>query len=377
VLARRASHPTHEVWFASTSGLDLDRPAKYVTQVSMSTPKLSVVIATWNRLQLLSELLDALNVQTIAATDFEVVVVDDGSKVPVAHALAQRHDLFALRVLTQKNSGAAAARHAGVLEARAPIVVITDDDMLVPHEFLAEHLKAHDAGFTLVLGQIDNEPGIASKPLFERFHAEQLARFVERYSREPTAVRGVMVCTGNVSFRRDDYLRVGGFDRSLDRSEDRELGVRLQKAGARLFFAKDARTINRSDHADLEVWMTRNFRYGVYDSRIHHKHPDVVDADPWHFLFLVNPVSRALLLLSASAPTVGKRLSRAAYTVATKLDAQRDLHPVLGRAAVAGATLSYGLEYFRGVREEAGSLPKTWLDLAKHTVVHLKRRVTS
>jgi len=343
----------------------------------MSTPRLSVVIATWNRLQLLGELLDALNGSTIPGADFEVVVVDDGSKVPVAPELAKRHDAFALRVLTQANAGAASARHAGVLEAKAPIVVITDDDMLVPAEFLAEHLKAHDAGYTLVLGHIDTEPGITNKPLFERFHAEQLGRFVARYSKEPTGVRGVMVCTGNVSFRRDDYLRVGGFDRSLDRSEDRELGVRLEKAGARLFFAKDARTINRSDHADLDVWMLRNFRYGIYDSRIHHKHPEVVDADPWHFFFLVNPVSRALLLVSASAPSVGKTLSRAAYAVAEQLDARRELHPVLGRAAVAGATLSYGLEYFRGVREEAGSLPKTWRDLARHTAAHLKRKVMS
>lgn len=343
----------------------------------MSTPRLSVVIATWNRLQLLGELLDALNRQTLPAADFEVLVVDDGSKVPVAPELAKRHDAFSLRVLTQQNAGAAAARHAGVLEAKGAIVVITDDDMLVPPEFLAEHLKAHDAGYTLVLGHIDNEPGLANKPLFERFHAEQLARFVARYSKEPTGVRGVMVCTGNVSFRRDDYLRVGGFDRSLDRSEDRELGVRLQKAGAKLFFAKDARTINRSDHADLDVWMTRNFRYGIYDSRIHVKHPEVVDADPWHFFFLVNPVSRALLLVSASAPTVGKTLSRAAYAVAERLDGQKTLHPLLGRAAVAGATLSYGLDYFRGVREEAGSLPKAWLDLARHTVAHVKRKVTS
>lgn len=341
---------------------------------AVKTPRLSVVIATWNRLQLLGELLDALGQQTLPADDFEVVVVDDGSKVPVAPELAKRKDRFALRVFTQANAGAAAARHAGVLEAKAPIIVITDDDMLVPPEFLSEHLKAHDAGYTLVLGHIDNEPGLDDKPLFERFHAEQLARFVARYSREPTAVRGVMVCTGNVSFRRDDYLKVGGFDRSLDRSEDRELGVRLQKAGARLYFAKDARTINRSDHVDLNLWMTRNFRYGIYDSRIHQKHPDRLDADPWHFLFLVNPASRALLLLSASAPTVGKVLSRAAYSVAEKLDERRQLHPLLGKVAIAGATLSYGLEYFRGVREEAGSLPKTWLDFARHAVAQARRK---
>jgi glycosyltransferase involved in cell wall biosynthesis len=341
----------------------------------VKTPRLSVVIATWNRLQLLAELLDALNQQTLPPGDFEVIVVDDGSKVPVAPTLATRADRYPLRVFTQQNAGAGAARHAGVLEARAPIVVITDDDMLVPPTFLAEHLKAHDAGYTLVLGHIDHElTDLEHKPLFERFHADQLRRFVEHYSREPTAVRGVMVCTGNVSFRRADYLAVGGFDRTLSRSEDRELGVRLQKAGARLYFARDARTINRSDLSDVTVWMTRNFRYGIDDSRIHHKHPDRLDADPWHFWFMVNPVSRALLLVSASAPSMGHALSRAAYAVAERIDERRALHPALGRVALAGATLSYGLEYFRGVREEAGSLPRAWLDFAKHALANRRQK---
>lgn len=334
----------------------------------------SVVVSTFNRLSLLQELLDALGRQTLAPGRFEVIVVDDGSKVPVAPVLAQRTDPYALRVITQKNGGAAAARDAGIRQAKHEIVVITDDDMLVPPEFLQKHLEHHEAGNTLVLGHIAYDQSLEDKPLFERFHADQLAHFVARYSEHPTAVRGVMVCTGNVSFRRADYEAVGGFDRSLDRSEDREFGVRLQKAGAKLFFAKDAVTTNRSDHTDLSVWRRRNFLYGVYDSRISKKHPELLDADPWHFLFLVNPVSRGLLMLSASAPRVGERLAGAAYRVAEAVDAGRTVHPLFARVALAGATLSYGLDYFRGVREEAGSLPKAALGLASHARKYFARR---
>lgn len=328
--------------------------------------KVSIVISTFNRLPLLQELLDALDQQTLGAERFEVVVVDDGSREPVAPALAQRRDPYGLTVLTQVNSGAAAARHAGIMKATGEVVVITDDDMLVPPEFLAEHLAAHEAGHTLVLGHIAADPTLGDKPLFERFHAEQLARFVARYRQQPTAVRGVMVCTGNVSFRRADYLAVGGFDRSLSRSEDRELGVRLQKAGAKLYFAEKARTTNRSDHTDLSVWMRRNYNYGVFDSRIHHKHPERLDADPWHFLFLVNPVSRGLLLAAVAAPDLGKLLSRAAYRTAETIDRARTVHPAFERVAIAGATLTYGLEYFRGVREEAGSLGNALKQLGSH-----------
>lgn len=329
--------------------------------------RVSVVISTFNRLPLLQELLGALGQQTLGADRFEVVVVDDGSRQPVAPALALRHDPYPLTVLTQANAGAAAARHAGIMKATGEVVIITDDDMLVPPEFLAEHVAAHDAGHTLVLGHIAADQTLDEKPLFERFHAEQLAKFVAHHKEQPTTVRGVMVCTGNVSFRRADYLAVGGFDQSLGRSEDRDLGVRLQQAGAKLYFAEKARTTNRSDHTDLSVWMRRNYNYGVYDSRIHHKHPDRLDADPWHFLFLVNPVSRGLLLTAVASPPVGKLLSRAAYKAAETVDRARAFHPAFERVAIAGATLTYGLEYFRGVREEAGSLGKALGDLGSHT----------
>ncbi len=338
------------------------------------TPRVSVVISTFNRLDLLQELLAALKVQTFKK--FEVIVVDDGSSVPVAPVLEKLAKKlgYPLTIVTQPNGGAAAARNAGILKARGEIVVVTDDDMLVQEGFLAEHVKAHDAGFTLVLGHIAYDESLGDKPLFERFHAQQLARFVERYTQHPADVRGVMVCTGNVSFRRAEYLAVGGFDKSLDRSEDRELGVRLQKAGAKLVFAPLARTTNRSDHTDLNVWRRRNFQYGIYDSRIHAKHPELIDADPWHFLFLVNPVSRGLLLLSAAAPTVGGAMSRAAYEVADALDKRRGLSPVLEKAALAGATLSYGLDYFRGVREEAGSMRNAASGLVRHAVTVFKSR---
>ncbi len=338
-------------------------------------PRVSIVISTFNRLELLQELLGALAAQSFK--DFEAIVVDDGSRVPVEPIIAGAKRPYPLTIVTQTNAGAAAARHAGIAKARGEIIVITDDDMLVPPEFLAEHVKAHDAGFTLVLGHIAPDESLHDKPLFERFHAQQLARFVARYTEHPTEVRGVMVCTGNVSFRRAAYLAVGGFDKALDRSEDRELGVRMQKAGAKLTFAPAARTTNRSDHTDLSVWRRRNFLYGVYDSRIYQKHPDLSDADPWHFMFLVNPVSRALLLLSAAAPTVGQALSRAAYEVAEQLDHRRSLHPALEQAAIAGATLSYGLDYFRGVRKEAGSVTNAAGAFLKAARSRLARRKQS
>jgi glycosyltransferase involved in cell wall biosynthesis len=315
----------------------------------------NVVVATYNRRALLLEVLRGLARQTLAPDQFAVIVVDDGSEPPVRPEL-ERLDLpYELTILEQANQGAAAARHRGIIRARGDVIVVVDDDMGVPPDFLAEHLAAHARGATLVLGRIQDEgEAMARKPIFERMHAALLRRQWEAFRQGRERPRGAHTCTGNVSFRLRDYLAVGGFDLGLARSEDSELGVRLERAGAQIAFADAARTIHRSDVADLEVWMRRNFLYGGCDLRIARKHPDTESADPWRFFFLIHPLSRVLVAATLVAPSVGARLSRMAIRAAMALDAAG-----AERAALAGATVSYGLEYFRGVRHEAGSLRAT------------------
>lgn len=314
-------------------------------------PELSVVLAAYNRPDALRLLLQDLSLQQLAPERFEVVVVDDGSRHPVQEALGELHTPYALKLVRQNNAGAAAARDRGVRLARAPIVVITDDDMRVGKDFLRRHLEAHAKGATVVLGHIASSDNLAKMPVFERFHAAQLERFVRGVREGRILVHGVHACTGNLSFRREDYIALGGFDAALKRSEDRELGVRLEKSGATLAFAADAITRHESDHTDLSVWLRRCFNYGVYDRKIAAKHPDVEMADPWRFFFLVSPVSRPLLLAAVALPGPMQHATTFAVRAAEKLDAHGQQ-----RLAVAATTLAYGLEYFRGMRTEAGSL---------------------
>jgi GT2 family glycosyltransferase len=312
---------------------------------------LSVVVATHNRGALLRQLLESLARQTLSPTRFEVVVVDDGSSPPAADALGGLSVPFGFTLLQQAQSGAATARHLGIGTARGDVVVVIDDDMLLPEDFLAEHLRAHEQGAEVVLGNILPSPEIDSMPLFERFHARQLTQFAHAVESDPSRVRGVRLCTGNMSVRRALYAAVGGFDLELQRSEDRELGIRLEKAGARIRFAAGARSVHRSDHEDLDVWLGRALRYGIWDSRIAVKHAELESADPWRFLFLVSPLSRALLLGIVALPALGRPTAHGLMASARLADRLS-----FERPALAITTLAYGMEYFRGVRESAGSL---------------------
>ena len=319
--------------------------------------RVSVVIATYNRGALLQDLLLDLAKQDFDPNAFEVVVVDDGSKEPAAPHVHALKLPYQVTMETQANAGPAAARDKGVRLAQGDIIVITDDDMRVDANFLSQHVAAHDAGATLVLGHICAAPSLAQMPLFERFHAYQLDKFVEGVRNHTIEVLGVSVCTGNVSFRRADYLAVGGFDKSLGRSEDRELGVRLEKHGATLVFCEGAKVVHKSDHADLNVWLRRAFNYGVYDHRIAVKHPDVETADPWRFYFMINPISRTLMLVPLTAPGAGEHLARLVMRSAMVADKVG-----LKKLPLFATTLTYGLEYFRGLRVEAGSTWQAWRD---------------
>lgn len=315
----------------------------------------TVVIATYNRGALLRTLLSELDRQTYGK--LSIVVVDDGSKEPADQHVNTSDYQTPTRLVRQANAGAAAARHHGIELSNSDVIIILDDDMSIDANFVAHHMGEHQQGAEVVLGNIRPAPELATMPLFERFHQHQLDSFVDEHRFTKEVKDGTALCTGNVSFRRSLYLQVGGFDKTLKRSEDRELGVRFFKAGAKMVFSEHARSVHRSDHASLDVWLNRALLYGIYDSKISEKHPDLLDSDPWRFLGMVNPVSRPLLLGSALFPKAAALLARAAYGSATWFDKNGQQS-----VAVAGTTLTYGIQYFRGIAEENAFVAATIAD---------------
>lgn len=318
------------------------------------TPQVSVVMATYNRRESLLRLLGQLSKQTLPTAQFEVVIVDDGSTEPANQFVKPNDYAFALTIERQDNAGAAAARHRAIERARAPLLVIIDDDMQVPVEFLAEHLKLHPQGTRrLALGRIKADPAIAQMPYFEKWYAALHDKMAADFERGALRLNGNNVYTGNVSLRREDYLAVGGFDFSMKRAEDIELGLKLERSGVELHYAPKAYTLHGSDHTSEETWLKRAFLYGVYFSRIYKKHPDSTHADPWRFLFEMQPLARPFLTAATVAPSASRPIS-VACKVAVKLADQMGLD----RVAQAGSSVVYTMEYCRGARDEAGSLSK-------------------
>ena len=318
-------------------------------RASQPRPHVSVVVATYERPVELRRLLRQLDAQSVEPSSYEVVVVDDGSTIDVRRLLEADRYSFALTVLRQANAGAAAARQRGAAAAVGDLLLFVDDDMHVRPEFVAAHVEAHLGGNRLVvLGRRRAGMAWAGLPLVERY----LVRMGDRLSDEVAGgleLTGEYVYTPNVSMPRALFKEVGGFDSDLRQLEDAELGIRLEKAGARFVLSQEAFNVHERDPFTPEEWFERARRDGWYWGKVGRKHPDVPGASPWHWLDLVNPVSRPLLLFSSACPGAAGSLARTAFAFARLAGALR-----LERLAMAGATFVYGVHMFRGVGDEAG-----------------------
>lgn len=318
----------------------------------LGPPEISVVLATYNRLDLLRVVLGSLAAQTFPADRFEVIVVDDGSRIPVLGHVDPSRYPYQLTVIEQANAGPAAARHRGVLEARGRVLVLVDDDMDLPTQFLAEHFAYHSTHEPVaVFGRYASDPKISQKPIFERYHGlkwDQLSRDV---ASGKVKVDGTHLATGNASMRREDYLRVGGLDLSLPRAEDMALGLDLEELGVRLIFSDKAYSVHLSDHAHSAKWRARALLHGELEPRIARKHPTMPHADPWRFAFSLPLSGRLLCTPALVSPELGERVASAVLLGCELADRLG-----LEKLAMRGAGLVFGLEYFRGMRREAGSL---------------------
>jgi glycosyltransferase involved in cell wall biosynthesis len=110
-------------------------------------PCASLVIPTRDRSRALARTLAALTRQR--RTDFEVVIVDDGSTDDTAAMLDGFRDRLDLTVVRQAGRGIAAARTVAMRAARAPILIQSDDDRVPDANFVADHVAAHAAAATV------------------------------------------------------------------------------------------------------------------------------------------------------------------------------------------------------------------------------------
>lgn len=344
-----------------------------VTGGSPGAPRLSVVIPTYERPERVVRLVEHLAEQTVSPDAFEVIVVDDGSREDPGPRILAAKTPYRLVFERQANKGPSAARHRGAEIARGEIVLFLDDDMIPSPGLLAAHIEAHRASpRALVVGALQSGEKVTKLSLFERLHARRLEELTASVRETGRSPRATEMYSGNMSVRRADYFAVGGFDRSLRRAEDTEIAMRLEDAGVKLVLAVDALAIHDSDHGTMEAGLRSAFAYGEVEQRISRKYPDTPRASPWRYVDILSLLPQPALALGILAPAAGRVAARGMARVATGLDALG-----LEREALAATMVAYGMEYFRGVRSETGSLGQCARDLRRYRAIRSRSDLPS
>jgi GT2 family glycosyltransferase/peptidoglycan/xylan/chitin deacetylase (PgdA/CDA1 family) len=203
-----------------------------------ATPRLSVVVPTFQRREVLARTLPTMLDPAMPAGSYEIVVVVDGSTDGTAEMLAGRF-AGSVRTLLRANAGPAAARNTGIQAARGDIILFLDDDLLCPSGLLTAHLEAHAAGPRAVFGPVLGLEGGGTAAAVSRIALETY------YSRmrdcwDPNTSPTAYVAP-NTSVPREVLVRAGGFDTRFARAhEDADLGLRLRAAGLPFMYLPDS-----------------------------------------------------------------------------------------------------------------------------------------
>jgi glycosyltransferase involved in cell wall biosynthesis len=323
----------------------------------------SVVVPAYNAEETVGACLRALLAQD-AGEPYEVILVDDGSSdrtAEVAGGFGPR-----VRVVRQANRGAAAARNTGVAAARGEIVLFTDADCEPAPGWAWALIRAIRSGADGAKGTYRTR----QRALAARFVQ---AEYESKYRRMARMRRIDFVDTYSAAYRRDLFVRSGGFDEGIRNVEDQELSFRLAEAGANLRFAPGAVVYHRHA-ATLRAYARKKYLIGYWKVAVLARHPGRAVTDSHTpqsqkaqmALFALAGGSLALSVVSGrmrrAAGAVG--LASAAAFVASTLPfaarlASRDpalavVTPVmmLVRAAALSAGMAAGLARFGPRRSE-------------------------
>jgi glycosyltransferase involved in cell wall biosynthesis/peptidoglycan/xylan/chitin deacetylase (PgdA/CDA1 family) len=260
--------------------------------------KISVIIPTYNRREVLARTLESLFAQDFPGDEYEVIVAVDGSTDGTVESLRRLRSPCPLRFVEhRRNLGQSAARNSALSIARGDLILCIDDDIICSPNLLSAHAAAHEGeSHRVVLGSISVAP---QSP--QTLATDRMCRMFASCEPNAPLVKTDWINTqgGNLSAPRLLVIAAGGFDTGMFRMfEDTELAVRLWKLGAAFYYHPGAAvsTLYVKTYRDLiedSVWAGRNY------VRLSRKHPEF---------------RRYVKLGTLSEDGVGRRTARAMYT---------------------------------------------------------------
>ena len=267
--------------------------------------KFSFIIPVFNRPDEVDELLESLTKQGVS--DFEVIVVEDGSSVTCESVCKKYEGKLDLHYYKKPNSGPGQTRNYGAERARGEYLIILDSDVVVPEGYLDAVGKELESNPTEAFGGPD--------AAHESFTPTQKAISYSMTSFFTTGgIRGgkkgldkFYPRSFNMGVRRDVYLSLGGFSK-MRFGEDIDFSYRIVEAGYRPRLFPDAWVWHKR-RTDFRKFFRQVYNSGIARINLEKRHPGtlkMVHLLPTAFtvgviaLIVLAAVARALIYYDAA-----------------------------------------------------------------------------
>jgi glycosyltransferase involved in cell wall biosynthesis len=227
-------------------------------------PMVSVVVCSYNGSKTLDGCLRSL--QKLEYPDYEVIVVDDGSKDAVPE-ICKRYDY--IRYFRQENKGLSVARNVGMDLAEGEIVAYTDDDCFADEDWL----------YFLVAKLLDSDASGVGGPNLLPTHDGPVAACVSASPGTPAHILSddsvaehVPGC--NMAFWTDRLRAIGGFDPAYRAAgDDVDVCWRLQEEGDHIVYSPAAMVWHHR-RSTVKAYLGQQRGYGIAEALLKRKHPE-------------------------------------------------------------------------------------------------------
>lgn len=183
-------------------------------KTAIANPRVSVIVAVYNQEKFIGRCLRSLMHQTIPHSEYEIIVVDDGSVDKTAYALelfCDPSDSIVKVITNDRNRGLPASINRGIHAARAPYIVRVDSDDYVNANFI-----------NFLSFYLDNNAH-ADAVACDYLLIDDSEKVLERSN----CMENPIAC--GIMFRKQQLLDIGLYDESFLCHEERELRIRFEK----------------------------------------------------------------------------------------------------------------------------------------------------
>jgi glycosyltransferase involved in cell wall biosynthesis len=229
-------------------------------------PIFSIIVPTHNRPYQLAICLEAIVNQTYPSSNFEVIVIDDGSKSPIAPAVSRFHDRLNLTLITQPNRGPALARNTGAAKAQGRYLAFTDDDCAPAPDWLQKLEERFDSISDIMVG--GKTINVLTGNAYSTASQVLISYLYEYYNADKNNAR--FLTSNNIAVSTKSFRALGGFDPGYPSAaaEDRDFCDKWQCRGHHMIYAPEVIVYHRHN-LSLRSFLMQHFAYGRGASRFH------------------------------------------------------------------------------------------------------------